>query len=292
LSVNSVKEKLALGTVQFGLPYGINNKTGKLSKESVFDILELAENQNIYMLDSADAYGDAIQVIGSYLKVKPQKPFKIISKFIGDGLPLGPKLDATLDSLGKDHLYAYLYHRFDDYRAEENRNELLRLKQEKKITKIGVSIYDLTELEAVIRDADIDIIQIPLNPLDSSIDKLGLLGKAKSAGKEIHVRSVFLQGLLFKRPEDLTGNLAELSSSVARFERIVNRQHLTVRQTCLNYALHQPMVDFVIIGVDSTEQLKQNIDAVLPTFSPEVMAELQSISVVNRALLNPSNWKP
>ena len=286
------KRKLAIGTVQLGLPYGINNRTGKPNLEESFRILDCARKYDIRTLDSADAYGDSIQVIGSYLSAKPESTFHIISKFVDDGAPIKEKLYNTLAQLGAQQLYGYLYHRFDDYLAGNYRKELLQLKQDEKIVRIGASIYDLKELKTVVGDDDITLIQIPLNPFDSSPQKLGLLKEAKLRGKEIHVRSVFLQGLFFSEPEDLTGNLAELKSSLKGFCEILRRRNLDARQACLNYALHQANVDFAVIGVDTSEQLVQNIEAILPVFSPEIMTELQSIPVLNSFLLNPSNWKP
>jgi len=288
----SLRKKLALGTVQLGLPYGINNKTGKPNREDSFRILDCAQEHNIDTLDSADAYGDSIQVIGAYLKSRPQFKFKIISKFINDGKPLEKKLTNTLNDVFTDKLYGYMYHRFDDYRARIYREELLQLKAENKIDKIGASVYSVEELEMVVGDKDITLIQLPLNPFDTSSDKLRLLKEAKSLGKEIHVRSVFLQGLFFKKPDDLSGNLVELRKPLQAFHEILKKRKLNVRQACLNYALHQSCVNNVIVGVDTREQLVENVEAVLETFPAEVIQELSSVEVSNPSLLNPSNWKP
>jgi len=292
LTVIDPRKKLAIGTVQLGLPYGINNRTGKPNLQDSFRILDCALKYGIHMLDSADAYGDSIQVIGSYLKAKPETTFNIISKFTDDGIPIKEKFYHTLAQLGIQQLYGYMYHRFDDYRSGKYKMELLQLREDEKVARIGASIYDIKELEAVVKDDDISLIQIPLNPFDSSPEKLGLLKEAKLRGKEIHVRSVFLQGLFFSEPEELKGNLTKLKSPLKAFREILVRRNLDVRQACLNYALHQSDIDFAIIGIDTSEQLAQNIEAILPSFSPEIMLELQSIPVLDSFLLNPSNWKP
>ncbi len=286
------KDKLALGTVQLGLPYGSNNKTGKPDLEASFQILDSALRHGIHILDSADAYGDSSQVIGSYLNARPSAKFKIISKFTDDGRPIAEKLSHSLTLLSCDQLYGYMYHRFDDYQANKYRNELLELRKDAKILKIGVSIYSLKELETVVSDSEISLIQIPVNPFDASPEKLALLTKAKSSGKEIHVRSIFLQGLFFKKPEELTGNLKQLREPLMAFQKILASHGLDVRQGCLNFALHLPMVDFVVIGVDTSEQLVQNIEALLPDFSSALIQDLQSIEITERSILNPSNWKP
>ena len=63
-----MRNKIILGTVQFGLPYGINNSIGQLNQEAVFEILNYSHENNISTLDTANAYGTATQVIGNFHK--------------------------------------------------------------------------------------------------------------------------------------------------------------------------------------------------------------------------------
>jgi aryl-alcohol dehydrogenase-like predicted oxidoreductase len=291
LNPETRNSKIILGTVQLGMPYGINNHTGRPDQAEAFRILDYAAANNINLLDSADAYGDSIGVIGSYSKLKNAHPFKVISKFTGEGKPLRAKLTNTLDVLGSDRLYAYLFHRFSDYESDQYRSDLLQLRAENKIEKLGVSIYSLPELRRIIDDPDISIIQIPFHPLDASSEKKNLLKEAKDRGMEIHVRSVFWQGLFFKKPEELTGNLKELRQPLRMFHDILAEYNLEVRKACLNYCLHQPFLDYCIIGVETEEQLIQNVRAILPAFPMEINEKLESIRVFNAFLLNPSNWK-
>lgn len=286
-----MKQKIALGTVQLGLPYGANNKTGKPDKQEAFKILDKALENGITLLDSAEAYGDSLLVIGSFLKERGERSFEIISKFIGDNVSLSDKVSDSLNKLSCRHLYAYMYHRFSDYKSKKYSDELRRLKNEGKIQRIGVSLYGLPELEMALSDPEIDLIQIPLNPFDCSAEKKALLANAKSLGKEIHVRSVFLQGVFFKQPNELPASLQELSDSLDQFHQVLKKHNLEVREACLNYALHQPYVDHVLVGVETQKQLIENIDAVMENFPAEVTAALESISVSNASLLDPSNWK-
>jgi aryl-alcohol dehydrogenase-like predicted oxidoreductase len=292
VSPDHLRKKIAIGTVQLGLSYGINNQTGKPSQDVAFDILRKAVGYHIHMLDSAEAYGNSLQVIAAFLKSGHSGAFNIISKFIGDGAAVSAKVEASLKELGIPALYAYMFHRFEDYRSGRYRDELLSLQKAGKIRKLGVSLYGAHELEAVVNDAAIDVIQLPFNPLANSAETIGLVKEAKAKGKEIHVRSVFLQGLLFKDPEELTGNLKGLYEPLKTFHKVLKDYNLGVRQACLNYALHQPWIDYVIIGVETTEQLEQNIDAITPQFSPALAQELESIFVPDLSLLNPSTWKP
>lgn len=283
--------KLALGTVQLGLPYGINNQFGKPSKAESFAILDLALKEGINLLDTAEGYGDSIAVIGDYIKQNPAADFKIVSKFISNPYKsISNGLASSLDALQTKSIYAYLFHRIQDYKSGVFKSELLELRHAGKFTKLGVSLYDLGDLKMVLVDRDIELIQIPFNVFDNSEEKRQLLNQAKAEGKEIHVRSVFLQGLFHKNPNELKGKLEQLKSSLFGFQEMVTRFGLRIDSVCLNHALNQSFIDKVIIGVETKDQLQKNIDVTgqeLPSLLFDLMEE---INVDHKELLNPSNW--
>lgn len=287
-----VRNKIALGTVQLGIPYGINNSTGKPDNSESFGILKEAYRNDITLLDSAEAYGDSLKVIAAYLRENRDQTFDIISKFIGNGQSVEQNVRESIHTLGVNHLYAYMYHRFSDYSSENYRNELTKLKTEGIIQRLGVSLYSIEELEIAIQDEEITLIQIPFNPFDCSLEKKRLLTLAKKAGKEIHVRSVFLQGLFFMSPESLSGNMKSLKSTLQQFNQIIHDLKLTPMEACLNFALHQNTIDYVLVGVERVEQLKQNLSAIKDMFSQDIINAFESIKIVDTSLLNPSNWKP
>lgn len=288
----ALRQKISLGTVQLGLPYGINNQLGRPDEVEAHSILERAESEKITLLDSAESYGNSLEVIGSYLKKNRNSAFRVISKFIVDSEPLETKLNKTLSQIGQDRLYALLYHRFTDYTSGLFRSRLMQFIEQGKVDKIGVSIYGDEELELSLHDREISVIQIPFNPFDASPKKKQLLQEARSAGKEIHVRSIFLQGLFFKNPMTLTGNLRVFSDSLKKFHSILEDYGLTVKQACLNYALHQSFTDRVIIGVETRKQLEENLGSITAQPFARVCDELEALPVSDQLLLNPSNWKP
>ena len=292
VNLSDLHSKLALGTAQLGLTYGINNQQGQPTLEQSFAILDATFNAHITMLDTADTYGESIGVIAAYLQKHKSLHAQVVSKFIADDEPLTEKLDRNLKLLGVPYLYGYLFHRFADYGREEVKNNLLRLRNDGKIKHIGVSVYGTVELKSVIEDPDIDIIQLPINPFDFSPVKKGLLAEAKANGKEIHGRSVFLQGLFFRAPESLTGNLAGLKDPLLAFQQIIRKHGIDIRQACINYALHSNLIDKVIIGIEAAAQLMENIQAIRINFDPQLAKELESIEIPNPALINPSSWKP
>jgi aryl-alcohol dehydrogenase-like predicted oxidoreductase len=292
LKLEALRKKIVLGTVQLGLKYGINNVAGKPTRSDAFGILDKALQSNINTLDTADAYGDAIQVIGDYLRSNPGANFTIITKFTYDAVSMDQKVDASLKALQCESLYGYMYHRFDDYRNRYYRDDLLRLRHQGLIGKIGASVYSMDELAEVVNDSEVDLIQIPFNLFDNSTDKRQLLEQAKKLGKEIHVRSIFLQGLFFKQPNELSGNLKRLEQPVREFHAILDQFSLNVNQACLNHALHNPLIDKVLIGVETVSQLEENLESILSDFPAGLSEKLESISIPDKRLLNPTNWEP
>ena len=281
--------KIILGTVQLGLPYGINNRTGKPSDVQAFKILDCAWDNNISTLDSADNYGEALAVIGRYSAIK-QRTFKLINKFKLDETPLAVKLANSLNLTHSKCLYCYMYHQFSDYKTSSAKHELLKLKEKQLIKKIGVSIYSTKELEDVLDDDDIEIIQLPVNILDLSAEKQSLIQDAKRLGKEIHARSIFLQGLFFKDPAALPGNLKALAPYLHEIAAVSRERGISLKQAALNFVVSNPLIDFAVLGVETVSQLMDNLSIIEPTLKVHEFRDL-SIKTEDAYLLNPANWR-
>ena len=195
--------KLILGTVQFGLNYGINNTQGKPEKEAVFEILYSAYEKGIRYLDTAELYGNAHDLIGEFHKLNPTIKFEIITKFPHDfNDSLGHKINIYLDQLNVENLHAILFHSFDSYlKHKEQLGDIVKLKRT-KFKYLGVSVYTNEQMNEVLDNINIDIIQIPFNLFDNLNLKGQLLQKAKAKNKIIHTRSAFLQGLFFMEKDN------------------------------------------------------------------------------------------
>ncbi len=240
-------EKIILGTVQFGLDYGINNKTGKPSDEEVEKILLSAYKNKIFFLDTAEAYGDAQKRIGLFHSKHPDKRFNIITKFyqpLFSGNIRNQILNDVKD-LNVEFLYSYLFHSFQDLNLHTNHfNELIKLKEQGLINKIGVSLYTNEEIEEVLRSFDfIELVQIPFNLLDNMNQRGKWLEKMKEKGIEVHTRSAFLQGLFFK--EKIPENLSVLTPYIKLIKDISKKHSLSITELALNYCLNQPLIDKV-----------------------------------------------
>ena len=287
-----LNKKLILGTVQMGLPYGINNTSGKISLDDSLDILEYAYDKGIEILDSAEAYGNAHQVIGLFHKKYPTKIFKIITKLPNQlDANIVEKVDNYLNELKVKQLHALLFHSFSSYKSSSNKfDDLRKLKFDKKIKNIGVSVYTNAEIEEVILNEEIDIVQIPFNLFDNINLRGGLLEKAKSKGKTIHTRSALLQGLFFKDANDRNETVRRLRNELMILSDITKKQNVTISQLALSYCLQQNTIDNVLIGVDSINQLKDNIQSVNYNITSQAINEINKIKVKNLELLNPSLW--
>lgn len=282
--------KLALGTVQFGIPYGINNTNGMPEDEELNSILELAHSSGVRILDTASAYGKAEERISKFSKNK----FNIITKFSGvdNRNTLNIKLESSLKKLAVPSIYGYISHNANDLIEYPTLwDELVRFKEELgTVKKIGYSLYDSDQLEKLLELGFIpDIVQLPYSLLDRKFEKY--LPELKKINVEVHTRSVFLQGLYFMNPETLPTKLQSLKSTLLVIQKLCKEYNTTVGSLALNYAYKNPNIDFVVIGIDTCFQLQQNIELIKSEVDLNLIRLIDEISVINPALLNPGNWK-
>ena len=285
-------EKLILGTVQFGLNYGINNSQGKPEKEAVFEILSYAYENGISFLDTAELYGNAHELIGEFHKLNSTKKFNIITKFPHEfDDSLDNKINTYLNQLNVDHLHAILFHSFESYIKNKKQLEGVKSLKIKSVRYVGVSVYTNDQMNEVIDDININIIQIPFNLFDNLNLRGELLKKAKNKNKIIHTRSAFLQGLFFMKKDNPNAIRAKLEKELDIIKNISLESSMSIGSIALNYCLVQPNIDGVLIGVESLQQLKENI-----TFSenkiPNVfLDQINTIKINNIELLNPTMWE-
>jgi aryl-alcohol dehydrogenase-like predicted oxidoreductase len=283
--------KLILGTVQMGLDYGINNKIGKIPKKQVFEILEFAYQNNIRTLDTAAAYGNAHSIIGEYHKLYPEKKFKIITKLPKD-ISLNVienTIEQYLRELSIDFIDVIMFHDFDTYEKNYSPKLFNKLKSERKIGKVGVSVYTNSQIITLTNDINIDLIQLPFNLLDNLNLRGEVLKKAHLEKKEIHTRSAFLQGLFFLDSNYNKIYLA-LENYIASLKIIAQEEGVSLQKLALGYSYQNEFSNGVIIGIDSLDHLKQNIDLVSDRISKAALEKINKIQVTDTNLLNPSKW--
>jgi aryl-alcohol dehydrogenase-like predicted oxidoreductase len=293
--VNS--SKLGLGTAQWGLPYGIANRTGRPAPEDVLQILEKAQRFEISMLDTAHSYGEAESVLGSLGAVS--KGFRVFTKTIQLRAPaitenhIGLVRDAFLESLRRlccSHASGLLVHYVQDLMVPggERLWELLEsLRRDSLVERIGVSVYHPREAEYIVKRFDIDVIQVPLNIYDQRFIQSGLLSGLKQAGIEVHARSAFLQGLLLLPAEKLPQHFDSIREHHARLHRFLADSGAGPLDAALQFCLSRQDVDHVVVGCETLPQLEEII-AITERGSPPLA--FSDFALSDEAILDPSQW--
>lgn len=284
--------KLALGTVQFGLNYGIANQQGQASRDEARSILEHARSNGMDMLDTAIAYGESEQRLGEI----GIQDWQVVSKLpaVPEGCSDIPRWveDAFRNSLQRlkiKSLYGLLLHRPQQL-LEQGGDRIYQATQQLKrdgfVRKIGISIYDPAELDMLCSRYQFDIVQVPFNIMDRRLIDSGWLSRLAERGIELHVRSVFLQGLLLMPLNDRPERFNRWASRWSKLESWLTQSGLTPLQACLRYAVSFSEINKVIIGVDNLNQLKEILQSTVGP-APQVPRELQVHDV---DLLNPACW--
>ncbi|TXF77518.1 aldo/keto reductase [Chryseobacterium sp.] len=286
--------KLILGTVQMGLDYGINNSSGKISLEDSCLILAKAFELGIETLDTAEAYGNAHEVIGHFHSGNPESQFKVITKVPHDLVAgeIEQKIQSYIQDLNVDCLEVLMFHSFDSYEDNKSALEVLNnLKDQGLIKHIGVSVYTNSQIESLLLDDNITVVQMPFNLLDNETVRGDLMKKLKEKGKMIHTRSAFLQGLFFKTQFENNSISQKLSEELTAIKDISYEANTDISNLALSYCLSQENIDQVLIGVDSVSQLKENVKALDYKIDQRTISRINSLKVKDLDLLNPSLWK-
>ncbi|GAA4048609.1 aldo/keto reductase [Flavobacterium chungnamense] len=281
--------KITLGTVQFGIQYGISNTHGVPSDSELESIFSVASELGIKQLDTAKAYGNAEERIGQLSNSK----FDIITKFpnVDSKEDLEIALSESLQKLNVSSIYGYLAHNADVLIQNPSLWEvLLDAKKEGKIKKIGYSLYNPEQLEQLLDLNCIpDLVQLPYSILDRKFEKQ--LSILKQLGTEVHVRSVFLQGLYFMNPNKLPEKLQPLQDSLLELKNLCIENNVSVGEVALNYVISNPNIDKLVIGIETAEQLRENINLVTNWKSNKILfSKIEAIEIKDKSLLNPVNW--
>ena len=284
--------KLALGTVQFGLDYGVSNVTGRVTAKEAKAILQCAQTYEIDTLDTAIAYGDSEAVLG-HLGVDN---WKTITK-----LPAVPndchnvtqwvhdQIQQSMTRLGLTQLYGVLLHRPGQLLESMGPSlyaALQDLKAQGFTCKVGVSVYEPTELDPLFNTFSLDLVQAPLNILDRALIKSGWANHLHASGVELHTRSAFLQGLLLMSPDQRPAKFNHWLDIWNVWDAWLAREGLSPAEGCLRYVCNLLDIDRVIVGVDNVSQLCEIAKASKGQLSS--LPEFNSLK--DTRLINPASW--
>jgi aryl-alcohol dehydrogenase-like predicted oxidoreductase len=288
-----MSERLALGTVQFGLNYGIANSIGIVSESELEAILDLARKAGIDTLDTAIAYGSSEERLGA----SGINDWQVVTKL--PSIPLDAdyitrqiraKVNESLERLKITRLFGLLLHSPNQLLEEGGMQiyeAFTELKNEGIVSKIGYSVYEPHDLDRLCHAFPPDIVQLPLNILDRRFINTGWIKQLKESSVDIHSRSAFLQGLLLMPPGKRPEKFNYWKDLWKVWDSFLAQTGLTAAQACLNFVHSISELNKVVIGVDSATHLNEILDIQLDT-SISFPAEL---SCEDTWLLNPSNWE-
>ena len=281
-----------MGTVQFGQPYGVSNQTGQVSFDETVSILEQAWSTGIDTLDTAISYGESEQRLGEI----GVEQWRIVTKLPGipdavsDVAGMAQDLvEGSLERLRVPKITSLLLHKSQDLLGAQGDaiyRALSSLQDQGLVEKIGVSIYAPEELDVLCERFRFDLVQAPFNIIDRRLVASGWLSKLYESGIEVHVRSVFLQGLLLMAAQDRSDTFKSWDPLWGQWHRWLHTSSQTAVQACLGFAMSQSQIDRVIVGVDSQKQFQEILDSVNAS---HVMPP-DTLMSEDKGLVNPSNW--
>lgn len=284
--------RLALGTVQFGLAYGVANQRGQVGFLEAQRIIELARSNGVDTLDTAIAYGESESTLGKL----DLRGFNLITKL--PALPheckdtagwVESQLAGALERLNVPRVHGLMLHRPGQLLEKEGQTlyrALEAMKNQGLVECIGLSIYDPLELNQLLFEMSFDLVQAPFNLLDRRLIDTGWLERLQASGTRLHVRSVFMQGLLLMAASERPPKFSRWNSLWISFDRWLEDENLTPLQACLRYAQSFDEIDRLVVGVESAEQLREIIEE---SFGGALVLP-ENIHTSDVDLLDPSRW--
>jgi aryl-alcohol dehydrogenase-like predicted oxidoreductase len=287
-----VNERIALGTVQFGLPYGVANATGQIDRDEAARIVQLARRAGMDTIDTAIAYGESEQRLGELgvegLRVVTKLPafpdaYDDVAEWVRESIA------GSLRRLRISQLAGLLLHQPKDLlgpRGSALYAALLDAKNSGLVEKIGVSIGAPTELDALASRFRFDLVQAPMNVVDRRLVASGWLARLEAAGTEIHVRSAFLQGLLLMDATNRPAKFDRWGVVWDQWQEWLASECVSPLESCLAFVLSYPEIDRVVVGADNRSQLEE----ILAVASTSVGRPPASLGSEDMDLVNPARW--
>jgi len=289
---SKIISKLCFGTANIANKYGILKKKRNFPPRKIKDILEELKKNKIKNIDSAISYKNVEKKIGHF----NLDNFNFYTK-----LPKLPKkcsdikkwslmnINHSLSNLNRKRLSGVFIHHSEDLIGKNKiklYEALLFLKKKKIINKIGVSIYDFNILDKILNEFKIDMVQVPFNILDRRLATKNYLNKIKKKKIQIHVRSIFLQGVLLLNKKSIPKNLFKWKNLFKSWHMWIEKNKLSKLQACLNFILRFKQIDVIIFGASSKIQIKQIIN----TVNKSTKLYPKNIFSNNLRLIDPRQW--
>lgn len=282
--------QLALGTAQFGLDYGITNSSGQVNLAEVEKILDVANSNGIKILDTANQYGDSEKVLGKALATR--NSFSVITKSpkftdveAAWKIDLNLAFTQSLRELGVEKFYAYLFHNAVGIN-QDTYAFLQKQKESGLVERIGISAYSPDEVVKINEEFPLDIVQVPLNLWDQRILAPNFMDYCRNNSIEIHVRSLFLQGVLLQNAENYPQFMRERIDNFGAISKACKELDRSPQIACLSILKANPQIAHGVIGVTKADELEANIEA----YQTDFETELSQFAIDDELVLNPAKW--
>ncbi len=295
-----MKPQICLGTAQFGLDYGVTNTSGKLLQKTIAKILSEAQKENISMLDTASAYGDAEKTIGQIIGKKNK--FKILSKFPSQKGRIffeekdisfwEEEFQKSLINLNTKKLDTFFVHDTNDLSKKGNiflKDWLKSLKTRNLVKRLGVSIYDKDELNNLPYEF-LEAVQLPLSIYNQKLLLDGTIVKLKNQGSSIFLRSLFLQGLLVSQVSNWPKWIKiKEKKHHDYFCKFAQSQGYELSELCLDFAKKSHQVEAIILGFTNNHELRE-VCNFWKNDERLIICDYEKWSLSNEAFIDPRNW--
>ena len=293
---------LCLGTAQLGMDYGVRGQS-QPSLTMAWEMLDYALHNGVDTIDTAKAYGEAEEVVGSYFERNPSMRHRatLISKFSPGLLEIAPpeeyysimktELVESLRRLHTDHLDGYLMHSASSVYNDEAIAALTRLKGEGIVISIGVSIYEVDEAKAGILRGDLDCLQLPFSVLDQRMLHSGIFALAEEKKVMLHSRSVFVQGLALMDESEVPPFLSGICPYLRQLDDLCRKSGLNRAELAIGFVKRQRAVSHIVFGVDNLTQLREFVSMFQQDIPEDVAQEgARKFAYVDPGLVMPNHW--
>ena len=284
-----MSNKLILGTAQFGMKYGVNNKVGKIPKKEIVKILNFSKRNNISYFDTASTYGESENKLGNYLK-KNNNNFKIITKYSSKKKSIIKQFYETRKLTGQipDIVLA---HSYKDYISKDFQETLNHLIKEFKLKKYGASLYSPNEYFKILKVRVPNIIQVPVNIFDKRFLEKKIISSIKKNRIEVHARSIYLQGLLFVEEKKIYRYFKNIKKIFKKTINLAENENLSLAQLSLLWVYKKKDINKIVLGIDSLSQLNENINLLKKKINNKTILEIDKINLHKNTIIKPNLWK-
>lgn len=296
--------KLCLGTVQFGMDYGIRGGNKPPLRDAIA-MLDYATHNGVDAIDTAVAYGDSESVVGEFLKHRsvPRDRLFIVSKFglsrspsgrctLRDATYIGKQLDESLQRLHTDYVDAYVCHDASAVGDPVVIESMLKMKSSGKVRHIGFSVYEPEDAVESSKVNGIDFVQLPFSIFDQRMASEGVLPRLSDGGVDIHSRSAFVQGLVLMSEDEVPSCLARVKPYVALFQKSCRDFGVSPRTVAMAFVKKRHEISHLVFGVDNMAQLAENISSFNADVPAATIDEIARILVgIPPELVMPNTWR-